>query len=266
MFQQYPQHDVNEPILLHEGRFRVRAGDRSIEASGSAHLRWLPRPGIEFDIETDESVGLDLDSVTVELPGFRTKKVVTLSTHWGSTPSGRTRVSAFAGAMEWGGEAHLISVGFQIVNFPDVITPGLTAVPGDPTAMTGENRAEKRPREVSTTGAPAEWFQSATSQTVDLRHDGWRINLVAVRESRDRFKHLKATGGYAFTHVGRLTRIDGSAFSVEQAKEVLESLRVFLSFARGAACGLPIQWGCATDGDIVWRWFGSPVVDRWKRS
>ena len=62
MFQQYPQRDVNEPVLLHEGRFRVRAGDRSIEASGSARLRWLPSPGIEFDIETDEPVGLDLDS------------------------------------------------------------------------------------------------------------------------------------------------------------------------------------------------------------
>ena len=31
MFQQYPQKDVNEPVLLHEGRFRVRAGDRCIE-------------------------------------------------------------------------------------------------------------------------------------------------------------------------------------------------------------------------------------------
>ena len=31
MFQQYPQNDVSGPILLHEGRFRVRAGDRCIE-------------------------------------------------------------------------------------------------------------------------------------------------------------------------------------------------------------------------------------------
>ena len=73
MFQQYPQNDVNEPIVLHEGKFRVRSGDHSAEPRGSASLRWLPRPGIEFDIETDEPVGVDLDSLTVELPGFRTK-------------------------------------------------------------------------------------------------------------------------------------------------------------------------------------------------
>ena len=77
MFQQYPQSDVNEPILLHEGRFRVRRGDRCVEGSGSAHLRWLPSPGIEFDIEiTEPYPDVDFDSLTVELPGFRTENVV----------------------------------------------------------------------------------------------------------------------------------------------------------------------------------------------
>ena len=49
-------------------------------------------------------------------------------------------------------------------------------------------------------------------------------------------------------------------------REVLESLRVFLWFARGAACALPIQWGRGEDDEIVWRRFQSPVVDPWRRS
>ena len=245
MFQQYPQTDVNEPILLHEGRFRVRAGDRCIEPSGSAHLRWLPSPGIVFDIETDEPAGLDLGSLTVELPGFRTKKVVALPTLWGSTPSGWISIRAAAGEMEWGGERSLLSAGFQIVNFPDVITPGPSAVPGDPTATAGD---------------------FGTIQTVALNHDSWQIRIVAVPESGDRCEQLKATGGYAFTHVGQLTRVDDSAFSVEQAKDILESLRQFLSFARGAACALPIHWGRGEDDEIVWRRFQSPIVDPWRRS
>ena len=57
--------------------------------------------------------------------------------------------------------------------------------------------------------------------------------FVDLPESRDRYGHLEATGGYSFTHVGQLTRIDGSAFAVHQAEKILESLRVFLSFARG---------------------------------
>ena len=64
MFQQYPQSDVNEPIPLHEGRFRIRRGDRCVEGSGSARLRWLPSPGIEFDIEiTEPFPGVDYRQV-----------------------------------------------------------------------------------------------------------------------------------------------------------------------------------------------------------
>ena len=132
MFQQHSQRDVNEPVLLHEGRFLVRSGDRCIEASGLARLRWMPSPGIEFDIGAEEPFGLDLDSLTVELPSFTTTNVVPYST---SAPGS---IRAFAGAMEWGGERRLRSVGFQIVNCPDFITPGPTAVPGDPTAIAGD--------------------------------------------------------------------------------------------------------------------------------
>ena len=239
MFQQYPQGNVNEPVLLHEGGFRVRSGDQCIEASGSARLRWLPSPGIEFDIETDEPVGLALESMTVELPGFATKNVFACST---AAPG---LIRASAAEMEWGGNRRLLSVGFQIVNCPDFITPGPAAVPGDPTVVgTGYG----------------------TIQTVGLHHDGWQIRIVAVPESGDRYKELKATGGYALTHVGQLTRADGSAFYVEEAREILESLRVFLSFARGAACALPIQWGRGEDYEIVWRRFGSPIVDGWERA
>lgn len=241
MFQRYPQKEVNEPILLHEGKFRVCSGDHVVEPRGSARLRWLPRPGIEFDIKTDKPVEIDLDSLTVELPGFRTENVLAHSMNLGST----TRIRAFASGMEWGGEQPLLSAGFQIVNCPDFITPGPAAVPGEPTAVSSGY---------------------GTIQTVGLNHDGWQVRIVAVPESGDRYRELKATGGYACTHVGQLTRADGSAFSVEEVKEILESLRVFLSFTRGAACALPIQWGCGEDEEIVWRRFGMPIVDRWVRT
>ena len=119
MFQQYPQKGVNEPILLHQGKFHVRSGDHFAAPRGSASLRWLPRPGIEFDIETDEPVGIDLDSLTVELAGFRTENALAHSMNLGST----CRIRAFASEMEWGGEQPLLSAGFQ------------AAVPGDPTAV-----------------------------------------------------------------------------------------------------------------------------------
>ena len=48
------------------------------------------------------------------------------------------------------------------------------------------------------------------------------------------------------------------------AEPVLEALRWFVSFARGAACSLPIRWGTADDGSVVWEQWGSQPVDPWK--
>ena len=174
MFQQYPQSDVNEPIPLHEGRFRIRRGDRCVEGSGSARLRWLPSPGIEFDIEiTEPFPGVDFNSLTVDLPGFRTENVLAHSMTLGLT----SRIRAFASAMESDRQQNLLSVGFQVVNFTDFITPGLSAAPGDPTAIAGVNGTERLLGGVTPTGSPTKQVQSFTCATADLRHDGWNVSL-----------------------------------------------------------------------------------------
>ena len=224
MFQEYPQNDVNVPILLHEGRFRLRWGDRVTEGPGSARLLWLPSPGIEVDVGTTHAV-IDLDSVTVELPGFEIEDVVVYSTTL--EPQGRIR--AFVSGMESGCEQDLVSVGFQLVNFADIITPGLSAAPGDPTTLTHARGQTKRLLDRG--GA-------VTCATARLGHDGWQVDLVAVPESADVKKGLKSSGGYGFTHVGLLKTADGSAFTADQASTILESLTAFLMFARGVRDGL----------------------------
>ena len=165
--------------------------------------------------------------------------------------------------MEADRQQNLLSVGFQVVNLTDFITPGLSATPGDPTTVVGVKGTERFSG--GATGSATKQVQSFTCEAADLRHDGWNIKLVALPESRDRYEHLRGTGGYSFTHVGQLTRIDGSAFAVQSAKKLLEALRVFLSFARGAACSLPIRWGCGVHSEIVWRQFQSPIVDAWRQ-
>ena len=251
MFQEYPQNDVNVPILLHQGRFRLKSSERIAEGPGSARLLWLPSPGIEVAVETSHA-GIDLDSVTVELPGFETENVVVQSATLG--PQGRIR--AFVSGMESRSDQDLVSVGFQLVNFSDIITPGLFAAPGDPTTLT--HAGGQTQRLLDRGGA-------VTCSTARLEHDGWQVDLAAAPDSADVYKGLESSGGYAFTHVGRLTRVDGSAFTADRSIAILESLTAFLTFARGAACSIPIRWGCGTAGEVAWRQFGSPVVDRWPR-
>jgi hypothetical protein len=78
------------------------------------------------------------------------------------------------------------------------------------------------------------------------------------------FKSLKETCGYGFTHLGVLDRLDGAPFQAADAERLLDTLAVFLSFARGAACGLPVRWGVGADGAISWECWGSAKVDAWK--
>lgn len=256
MFQEYLQNNVNEPILLHEGRFRLRWGDHFAEEPGSAQLLWLPSPGIEVDIETTHA-GVDLDSVAVELPGFEMENVIVHSKiFW---PHGRIR--AFVSEMESDRQQDLVSVGFQVVNFTNFYTRGLLATPGDPTVVTSVEQGLVNGD--TSTGRPVGSVLSYTREATTLSHDGWLINLVAVSDADEVYKKLKANGGYAFTHVGQLTRMDGATFAVHQAERILDSVTAFLSFARGAACGLPIRWGRCATGEIVWRHFRSPIVAGW---
>ena len=252
MFQEYPQNNVNEPVGLYEGKLRVRRGDQVAEGTGLATLKWLPSPSIEIDIMVtapNSSVGFDSK---VELPGFRTENPLVHSITHG--PNGR--IGACVSLLASADDCELVSVGFQVVNFIDIITPGLSAVPGDPTTVTHARGQTKRL--LDSGGA-------VTCAAVRLEHDGWQVDLVAVPESADVYKGLKASGGYGFTHVGQLTKVDGSAFTVHQADAILQSLTAFLSFAHGAACSLPLRWGRGTTREVVWRQFGSPVVDRWTR-
>ena len=249
MFQKYPQNDVNVPILLHQGRFRLQSGEQVVEGPGSARLLWLPSPGIEVEVETNYA-WIDLDTVMVELPGFETESGIVLSTTLGP----KRQIRAFISKMESNCDQRLVSVGFQLVNFTDTITPGLFAAPGDPTTLTHERGQAKRLLDRG--GA-------ITCSTVRLGHDGWQVSLVSVHDSADVYKSLKSSGGYRFTHVGRLTKVDGSAFTADRATTILQLLTAFLTFARGAACSIPIRWGHGTTGEVAWRQFGSPVVDRW---
>ena len=249
----YPQNNVNEPVGLYEGNFRIRWGDQVAEGTGSAALKWLPSPGIEIDIKiAAPHSSVDFDSA-VELPGFRTENPLVHSIMRGPN----CRIGAGVSLLESADDCDLVSVGFQVVNFTDLNTPGLSAVPGEPTTVTHARGQTKRLLDRGGT---------VTCKTARLEHDGWQVDLVAVPESADVYKGLKASGGYGFTHVGQLTRVDGSAFTVHQADTILRSLTAFLSFAHGGACSLPIRWGRGTTGEVVWRQFESPVVNRWTRS
>lgn len=230
----HPHAAPNEPVTLHEGPITVQGGTTG---TGKLVLRWQPSTGLRLEA--------DMDSMNTPQPGARvqvdvagsTAEVLFSSLNFGSGPSGRVvKMSGTVSRFSKGTDTGLKSIGFQIVNFNDFFTPGVYATP--------------------TFGFPP--------HVAELLHGGWRLQLAAVPAFKDVFKSVGQAGGYIFTHLGRLERADGSLFAAPDSRAVLDALRRFLSFARGAACSLPVQWGTAADGSIAWEQWGGQPVDPWK--
>lgn len=236
----HPHTAANEPVTLLEGPVRIpAAGNTEVEGTGALVLRWLPSTGLRLEAELSPA------RWNAPHPGTRVKAIIagetveTLvnSTHF-TVKDGvsSSRLSGSVSTFVKGFGENLAHLGFQVVNFSDFITPG--------------------PKPVPEFGYPP--------SVAELQWNGWRIRLSAVDQSKDVFTGLKETGGYAFTHVGRLDRTDNTHFSARDGEHVLDALHRFLSFARGAASNLAIRWGVDPDGATVWERWGSPVVDPWK--
>jgi len=90
----------------------------------------------------------------------------------------------------------------------------------------------------------------------------WKLELTARVDIREAIEEAKRWG-YAVTHIGQLSRPDGSSFSIEECRSALGLFQHFLSFARGAWCGLHLTMGISEEQTpVFWLW-DRQVIDRW---
>lgn len=96
-----------------------------------------------------------------------------------------------------------------------------------------------------------------------IKADPWLIEITAKPDLDEIIKNLEATGRIAATHTACIKRMDDAAFSVGDVSGVLNALRTFLSFARGAGCGSGAVEGRAPDGKPIWVRWGMEHVMPW---
>ncbi|MFG2768577.1 hypothetical protein [Streptomyces rubiginosohelvolus] len=95
--------------------------------------------------------------------------------------------------------------------------------------------------------------------------DGWTVTFDRVREMDDKaWRDLRDSAGARFTHIGQLTRTDGSTFTGEQTLQVLERIRLglMLSLGRRTSCFLPVGY---RNGQPVWTAWRTLPVDPYTR-
>ena len=74
---------------------------------------------------------------------------------------------------------------------------------------------------------------------------------------------MRSEGGFGLTHEGSVSRSDGKSFSPEEATNFLKVLQLFLSFARGANCGITGITGKDDHGRLAWEQWGSYSTYPW---
>ena len=98
---------------------------------------------------------------------------------------------------------------------------------------------------------------------VKLEASPWVIEVKSFKNTRETLKRLRADGGYGLTHEGSIRRSDWKSFSVNQVPPLMELLRLFLSFARGANCGLTLVVGMNGKRQRVWETWSASRPSPW---
>ena len=98
---------------------------------------------------------------------------------------------------------------------------------------------------------------------IKLEASPWVIEVKSFKNTRETIQRLRAAGGYGLTHEGSIRRSDWKSFSVNQVSPLLELLRLFLSFARGANCGLTLVVGMNDKGQRVWETWSASRPSPW---
>lgn len=92
----------------------------------------------------------------------------------------------------------------------------------------------------------------------------WLITITATSNLSENLSTLMKDSGYALTHTGFIERSDGGTFSVEDVQSLFSGLRLFLSFVRGASCGLTLIEGKDQNGEQAWVQWGSYNTMPWR--
>ena len=112
---------------------------------------------------------------------------------------------------------------------------------------------------------PANTASGLIYQRFQLEANPWFVNIIAVDSLMAVRYQLIRRGGSAITHCGTVTRVDEREFSLNDLTNLLESLHLFLSFARGSYCGLTLLSGHDSNRNRVWEQWGTCKVEPWRR-
>ena len=241
------QYEANKDITLAETRIRFDVNGQCVDTPARVILRMLPKPRLVIKCDLDLR-NLDIgpadfqqDYVTATVHDHKSEFIVGQFT-FPFGPESSIENMALSPKREPISVCHtgdsLACVEFGVLNFPEFLGEQ------DKTIQSNGNSYRR-------IGA------------MQLQADPWTVDITAAPHLSDVKKELAATGGYGITHLGTITRIDDADFSAADVERLLHGLSLFLSFARGAYCGLTLVKGKSRAGQVAWERWGADRVTEW---
>ncbi len=233
---------ANKSISMGRRSIELARGDETFKARTTPKLRLLPRPQLIIDVKVPYSgFFFDLDtfgSFVDILPQRERLKVIPASVTAKNGSASCSLVASVEPSTVLATRKKLRRVNFAILNFPEFFG-------GHDVALEDDDGG------VCRLGA------------TEIVTEDWQASVTSLPNLKDLVQSLKLEGGYSVTHVGSVHRADLRLFTVEEVSNLLEGLRLYLSFARGAFCSLTLQEGFDQNGDKAWEQWGSNSVAPW---
>ena len=238
----------NQAIVLYQGNIKLSKETTEIEGLGTIEYRWTPYPSIKFKFEllkeisgsvltlvssNDRSVSITLSDLQITVDGYL--EDYSIGGDQGNKLSGRTTQPIVQEKTK-----DLVHVIFHVANFHKIVGNEVTLL-------------KKASGELKT-----------NSNRIIFEAEDWKITFDQLETPKDNIDRLKNERGFAITHVGKLEKLDGTAFSGDEANKFFVKFADFLSFVRGFRVPVLLFVGYDANNDRVWEYWNSSGGSSWQ--
>ena len=228
------RHEPNQPIALATANI-VEVDGLPVQTPARVALRLLPRPTVTIEADSLPNTVLVKERFQIRLDNGAELETMVLASKFGTSQRSLIPPLQPINVIDKG--LPLKKVNFGLLNFPIMY------------------------------GSQCIWVEEAHGYSA-IPHSkmvvaDWCVEITGLVNVSDVVKELQQHSGYGLTYTGSITHNDNGNISVRNAEQLLEALRAFLSFVRGAASSPTLVEGKGQDGQRSWLRWGAHHVEPW---
>ncbi|MFS0575104.1 hypothetical protein AB1K83_05695 [Sporosarcina sp. 179-K 3D1 HS] len=99
---------------------------------------------------------------------------------------------------------------------------------------------------------------------ISIQHNGYKIIIDKIPDSKKVFDQLKRNGRFSITHVGQIYRNDNNDIDFKEVEELLDKIMWTLSFAAGHQVGIGHIFNKTAEGIHITH-YRLPLIAEWKQ-